>query len=626
MGISRLANGVGIVIRTKPDGITVESTISNTPEGVVLIKRDAASRGPVSGEIRATGKVTILTLDAGGDTIQDVSVNGVNQMSSAGVNVTLGDTPQTMRDLAADINLSPPASGPRYTAQAIGDSILLTAPVGSGDSVNGDVVGITFLNSSTASTENISGGSDGSGTVDANSGSRYFLNATAGAAEGDVTAPEVEEITEFLIIRGVQGAPDKKVATIAAGTVVITRLTQFTGLLLNTEAAAANDDFDFLDPAGFQIGDRVTVAGNKLAEKVTLRDKSVSGGNLRLANQQSFTTGDSELIIQLIFGTDDAGAIVWSEFSRSPSQLLTGDSLWETGLPVDFGHRQEEVLAGGGAVTVKVDKPLDKSHLQLITTGLIVLTGNYSVAFTGGPAKDGQQVEVKYDGTATLGAFSITIFGIALTAREALVGGVLITAIWDDANSVWEFAKFYDHRKAGLIQTENILDDAVIEAKILDQAVSGAKVKDDSISTIKVQDSAITSLKINNGAVVLDKLESSLKDSTVAMAVSFETNEQGAYSFYPGFKCNLTRIISQVTKDLAPTNVGTIQAANTIGNMANGLITHAASAVFGDQQEVSPTTNQDVDPGGANDHFDFTSAKGNNGGRIKLILFLTRVN
>jgi len=270
-----------------------------------------------------------------------------------------------------------------------------------------------------------------------------------------------------------------------------------------------------------------------------------------------------------------------------------------------------------------VDPPLDDSFLTLFTSGTPTLVANSTVAFTGTP-KEGQRVQVAYDGTADLNGFAITILGVALSAAEALVGGVNIEAIFD--GTVWETRKFYDHTKAGLIQEANLLDDIISTLKLKDDAVTTAKILNDAVTTDKILDSAVTTDKLNTAAVTIDKLESSILDNTVALAVSFDTDRQGEYRFYPGFKCNLTRYISRVDDPLSAANAGTIQAANTVGNMANGLITHAASAPFGDQQDVSPTTNQDVDPGGGNDHFKFTTAKGTAGGKTTLILFLTRVN
>lgn len=618
-GISKLANGIGKIFRTEPDGITLVGTVNNTPEEVALIKQEGASKGPVSGEILATGSVQITSAAAG--TINNVDVNGVNQLGAVGVVITVGDEDQTAIDTAAAINLSPPSSGPRYNAQAVADLILLTIEPGFGDSQNGNVVNTIATGASTFVNTDIDGGANGSADVDALSGVRYFINADVSAVEGDLAGST--EITEFIIIKGIQANVPAQALTIAAGTIVPVRKGFYQFIALENEAAAATDDLDFIDTTGFQDGDELCLVADEPTQIFTLRDLSVSGGNIKLLDQQSFSSGGPERNICVV-RTTDAGITVWAEKGGRGS-TLTGDGLWEAGLPIDFGHRQEEITAGGGTINVNVDLPLDKTHLELVTTGLVVLAGNWSVQFTGGPAKDGQPVEVKYNGTATKGAFSITIFGIALTAQEILVGGVLITAKWDDANSVWEFAKYYDHTKAGLIQTENLNDDAVTEIKILDEAVTNPKIKDDAVSTAKVQDSAITTSKINNSAVTLDKVEAGLKEESEVIAVSFEANAQGAYSYYPAFKCLLTKIRSQVSEDLAPTNAGTIQAANTIGNMANGLITHAAAAAFGDLQTVSPTTNNDADPGGANDHFDFTSAKGNAGGRTNLILTLTRV-
>jgi len=621
VNISKLGNNIGKIYITEIDGVTVSATLENTVDEIVLLKRDASSRGPISGEILGTGSVQIVTATAG--TISNVDVDGINQLGAIGVVITVGDPNQTALDLADAINLSPPASGPRYTAVAKGDTVILSAPKGSGATLNGDVVGVTATGTSTFVTTNIEGGSDGSGVFDNLAGARYFFNDNVNALEGDITG--AEEISKFIITSGLNSKRDQQGLVISSGTVTPSRVSQITDLVIDTESAAAADDLDFIDPTEFEEGDEINIRGKDATQIVTVRDKSIGSGNLETSNDESFSTGTPSNQIRLKLIIDAAAGPTWFEAGRNPTTKIDPDAFFESNLPIPFGHRLEEIFAAGGTINVKTDIPLDKTFLELFTTGNVPLTGNLSVQFTGSP-KDGQREEVLYSGDVTLGAFSITIFGIQLSQIEATVGGVKIEAIFDAATAAWKVQKFYDHNKVGLIQNADIADDAVQTTKIKDDAITTVKIVDLNITTAKIQDSSVTTLKINTGAVTLDKIVATLKDTTRGIAVSFETNELGEYRFYPEFKCNLTRYISRLSSPLAAADNGTIQAANGNGNMANGLITHLASAAFGDEQEVSPTTNQDVDPGGgANDHFKFTTAKGTPGGKTNLILFLTRV-
>lgn len=620
MKIGKLGNGIGRIYITEPDGVSIISNLGNTTVEVVGIKRDGASRGPVSAEILPTVELTITTALAG--LISSVTIDGNTQIVVAGVAITAGDEEQTARDVADSVNLSDPPAGPRYTAVAKGKVIIFSGPKGSGDSLNGDVAGVTFSGGSTITIEpTVTGGSDGSGIFDKNNGARYFFNDSSSAVAGDLTGSE--EITKFIIVKGLQSKKSREDLVIAAGTITPSRVSQLTDLVIDTESAAANDDLDFIDATEFFEGDEINISGLDAAKVSTLRDKSIGSGNLETANDVSFSTGTPNNNIRLKLVIIPGSGPLWYEVGRNPTTPLTAEAFYEAGLPIEAGHRKEEVVAGGATFNINVDDPLDDSHLTLFTTGTPVLAANNTVAFTGTP-KEGQKIEVAYDGTADLNGFTITLLGVALSAAEALVGGVNIRAIFDGA--VWETRKFYDHNKAGLIQEINLLDDIISAAKLQTDSVIAIKILDGAVTTDKILDGAVTTLKINAGAVTLEKLDATLNDDSDTLGVSFEAGELGEYRYYPNFKCNLTRYISRVTTVLAAANPGTIQAANTIGNMANGLITHAASAPFGDQQEVSPTTNEDVDPGGGNDHFKFTTAKGTAGGKTTLILFLTRVN
>ena len=617
--IGKLGNGVGRIYITEPDGASITSNLSNTTAEVAAIKRDGAGRGPVSAEILPTVELTITTALAG--LINAASIDGISQIGAAGVPIIVGDEEQTARDVADAINVSAPPSGPRWTGVAKGKVVVLSAPKGSGDDLNGQVASVTFTGGSTITIEPaVTGGSDGSGVFDKDSGARYFFNDSSAAVAGDLTGSE--EITPFIIVKGLQSKKSREDLVIAAGTITPSRVSQLTDLVIDTESAAATDDLDFIDATEFFEGDEVNISGLDPAKVSKLRDKSIGSGNIETANDVSFSTGTPNNNIRLKLVIDAILGPLWFEVGRNPTTPLTAEAFYEAGLPIEAGQRKEEVIAGGSAFTVNVDPPLDESFLQLFTTGLVVLAANTSVAFAG-VAKEGQRIQVAYDGTSTLGAFSISIFGYSLTAQEALVGGVTIEAIFVGLGT-WDIRKYYDHRKDGLIQEVNLQDDIISTAKLKDDVVTTIKILNDAVTTDKILDSNVTTDKINTGAVTIDKQDPTLNDDGVTLAVSFDTGRLGEYRFYPNFKCNLTKIISRVDEALAATDAGTIQAANTVGNMANGLITHALSAPFGDQQEVSPTTNQDVDPGGGNDHFKFTTAKGTAGGKTTLILFLTR--
>lgn len=78
----------------------------------------------------------------------------------------------------------------------------------------------------------------------------------------------------------------------------------------------------------------------------------------------------------------------------------------------------------------------------------------------------------------------------------------------------------------------------------------------------------------------------------IAIPVSFETGEQLTHTVYFPKGATITRLRHLVTKALAGTDAGTIQAKNNAGtDMATGLITVPASSALATEHTVTPTTN-----------------------------------
>lgn len=108
----------------------------------------------------------------------------------------------------------------------------------------------------------------------------------------------------------------------------------------------------------------------------------------------------------------------------------------------------------------------------------------------------------------------------------------------------------------------------------------------------------------------------------LVVPMSFETGEQGAVNIPFNFKARIDKVSSIVTKDLADTDAGTITAANSAGSMADGVLTHAASASQGDEQEDEPTTNTTIASG---TDLTLTPAKTTAGGKVVVTVHYTRL-
>lgn len=103
----------------------------------------------------------------------------------------------------------------------------------------------------------------------------------------------------------------------------------------------------------------------------------------------------------------------------------------------------------------------------------------------------------------------------------------------------------------GLIDTDNLADDAVTTAKILDANVSTAKLADNAVTTVKIADANVTLAKLATEART--HIEQYVKDNT-------DTNAVDATAETPIFKFNQAAVITE----LSYTPRGALFASDTI--------------------------------------------------------------
>lgn len=108
----------------------------------------------------------------------------------------------------------------------------------------------------------------------------------------------------------------------------------------------------------------------------------------------------------------------------------------------------------------------------------------------------------------------------------------------------------------------------------------------------------------------------------VTARMSFETSEQGALKIRLPFKAKILQLRSQVVKTLSGTDAGTVTPSNSVGNMANGTISHAASAALGNEIIATPTTNQTI---AKDTDLTLTSAKTTVVGKVNVTISYQRV-
>jgi hypothetical protein len=86
----------------------------------------------------------------------------------------------------------------------------------------------------------------------------------------------------------------------------------------------------------------------------------------------------------------------------------------------------------GGTLTLTAG--VDAAYQRL--TGTVTLTSNYTVTAGTTGIKAGSQFQIEIAGGITIGANTLTVFGISINANQALNGGVIILATFDGV-STW---------------------------------------------------------------------------------------------------------------------------------------------------------------------------------------------
>jgi hypothetical protein len=89
------------------------------------------------------------------------------------------------------------------------------------------------------------------------------------------------------------------------------------------------------------------------------------------------------------------------------------------------------VLPGGGGFLLTAG--VDTAYQRL--TGTVTLTSSYTLSANVG-VKAGSQFQIEIEGGITLGANTMTVFGVPINANQALYGGVIILATFDGTNWV----------------------------------------------------------------------------------------------------------------------------------------------------------------------------------------------
>lgn len=336
-----IANGLGYVYMTNPDGVTISASQPNNIAGVRALRSLGANSAPFAANKSAVGSLTILTVPGVGS-ITAVSVNGVDQIGAP--IVCTGLTPEQVAELVADSIVSfTPGSGYDYTAVQILDTVYIFAPPEAGDIPNGYAIGLTDTGGPvvTFSTVSFANGSDETGTYDSLVGSRFFLNADydANGISGGLPATPTSllnsvEITKYFIVRGQQVGIFVSEVTADTNAINDTDRRGFVSQYNITPQIGPTETVVKLNPVDFVDGDLVYLRAADPAYTITIESAPVVSvpviGNIYLTNDTPWVS-DKYTTLQLQFKNIDGIGPTFTEVSRSviaDTTLLIGQTLY----------------------------------------------------------------------------------------------------------------------------------------------------------------------------------------------------------------------------------------------------------------------------------------------------------
>ncbi len=141
-------------------------------------------------------------------------------------------------------------------------------------------------------------------------------------------------------------------------------------------------------------------------------------------------------------------------------------------MPKNLSYQPYTILAAGATKSFDVSENIEVYEIDA-NGGAVTLLANMIFNSTGTPIK-GTKFTFEYGGGVTIGVNTLSFFGVALTAAQAL-GEMLITAYYN--GSTWE-VKFFADITSGLaeINGNNIVDATIANAKITDSTIALGKM------------------------------------------------------------------------------------------------------------------------------------------------------
>jgi hypothetical protein len=408
-GIQDLGIGLGYVYITEPDGSTVLFTVDNTCDNVRnVVKPMAVASAALSANKSGIAEITIDAVSGTGN-ITAINVGGVNQIASV-INVSGKTNVEVAEEVRNAINAYSPA-GVEYRSITDQNVIKLMSDESAGSSVNGDSVALVSDDPANIiyTATPVDGASSTDKIYDESCGYRFFIDADYAAAtgpgdcacagegvaeEGDLT--KAIEITDYLIIQGIQTNLRTVEISVTSGYVSVDRQALLGYINLDTESMSATDDLDTIDSTTYSDGDILVLYGTDVSRVITVKN---AVDNIFLQGGIDFETGDTVEALGLqkrdnafyeIFRTKNTFAIA----DGSITEIKLANDVIST-VKLQDGSVTEPKLAADAVTTTKIQDgavtaskladgaiPVSKLDSQ-VTTELITIPVSFETAEQG---------------------------------------------------------------------------------------------------------------------------------------------------------------------------------------------------------------------------------------------------
>lgn len=573
--IQDLANGLGYIYITDPKSNILE-VLENNEDHARKIKLKGVESSALGGNRVATSIITIDTPTGAGD-ITAISIAG-NHLISTPISYTEATSASILaQNIVDSINShSEILRSKDFSAVRVDNVIYIFSDESAGSSFNGVTpVLVNTGNFTYTVNQDMIGGSSNLYSYDEYYGYRFYLDADYGVTQcsGGGIAPidsisNAVEITSYIVNRGLQGSIPINYVDIMSDSVHTTREASISHLVLKGEGGL-NDDLENLIIEGAVAGDIVMLSRSTMEVTVT------NSGNISIHTttiSPSYVLSSGSILTLSYTGTG------WVEISRNKGIINSVSEYRGVGYGI-FALEDYKTSAIGTTGTITYVAGIDEKYQKL--TGSSTLSGSLSYVLSA-TAEDGDEFWLEYDASVIVGAFPLTIYGISLTAEQALTGGLIFYARF--LNGAW-----YSHVYPNFNQ--------------------GATYPFKS-STGFYKDASVT----------VAKVETTLRTDLITAQISWDANRKGDHKIVIPYPCTVDGIYVYADDLIEATDAASANFKDNSG-LSMGTVTFTGGDTIGTGYSLTPTSNNSFTAGQI---LTITTTKTTAGGNAKVSIKVTK--